>query len=41
MTFGPVADAMGLQLACLLLVVFFAIGAFLLARLDLDAAIER
>lgn len=41
MTFGPVADWLGLQLACLLLVVFFAIGAFLLARLDLDAAIER
>ena len=42
MAFGPLADLLGsLQLACLLLVVFFGIGAFLLARLDLDAAIER
>ena len=42
MAFGPLADILGsLQLACLLLVVFFGIGAVLLARIDLDAAIER
>lgn len=42
LAFGPLADFLGsLQLACLLLVVFFAIGAFLLSRLDLDGAIQR
>lgn len=42
LAFGPIADFLGsLQLACLLLVVFFVIGAVLLARLDLDSAIAR